>query len=470
MDDRKAATIADVFADAMKGQKLSPTAEEELLRDDYFGTRIEQNSGIATIYAIGSLVRRKTWLDAVSGLVSYSDIKHHLTEALNNGRVRGIMLQIDSFGGEAGDCFELADYIRESRATKPIWGCADIDALSAGYALLSACERCFVAPRGSAGSIGAVIIHCERSRMNDAMGITYTVLRSAPQKALGTSVEPLPEIAAEKYLASLKKTGQAFADLVARNRPGLSRDAIIGTEGQWYDAEEALALNLVDGVRTFDNAFAEFADRLDAGISPEPPPPAPAPIEEEETDMTTGANNGGTGNPPAATNNAPAPGSSPAPAVESVPAPGAGQPDNVISLDQARGQERATYAAYVNDMTQTCELAGAPQRLGEFLRLNLSVADARKRLLDERAAASAGAAPDTSNTNAAAGHASQGGGAGGLTSLLGNRQGAIGGGGIAGSLAFDTASPMSAEQSDAWDKAFSRARGQRETAEAMGRR
>lgn len=468
MDDRKASTIADVFTEAMRGQKLSPTAEEELYRDDYFGTRIEQNSGIATIYAIGSLVRRKTWLDAVSGLVSYSDIKHHLTEALNNGRVRGIMLQIDSFGGEAGDCFELSDFIRESRAVKPIWGVADIDALSAGYALLSACDRCFVAPRGSAGSIGAVIIHCERSRMNEAIGVTYTVLRSAPQKALGTSVEPLPEKAAEKYLASLAKTGQAFADLVSRNRPGLSRDAILATEGQWYDAEEARTLNLVDDVLTFDAAFQQFADRLDAGISPEPPPPAPAPIEEEENDMTTAANNGT--NPPAATGTAPAPGTSPAPAIETAaPLPGTGQPDNVVSLDQARGQERAAYAAYVNDMTQTCELAGAPQRLGDFLRQNLSVADARKRLLDERAAATAGAAPDTSNTNPAAGSAAQGGSTGGLAQLLGNRGGIAGGGGM-GNLAFDTASPMSAEQSAEWDKAFARARGQRETAEAIGRR
>lgn len=454
MDQRKADIIAGVIVDKINGTQLSPTAEEELYRDDHFGTRLDNSTGISTIYAIGSLVRRKSLIDAVSGLISYADIKHHFQTSLSDSRVRGIMFQVDTYGGEAGDCFELADFIREARAEKPIWGVADIDALSAGYALLSSCERCFIAPRGSGGSIGAIIVHCERSRQNEMIGLTYTVLRSAPQKALGTPYEELPQPAIDKYMASLARTGKAFADLVARNRPQLSTDAIIGTEGQWYDAEDAAALNLVDGVRTFDDAFMEFAARLDTGVVPQPPPPAPAPIEPEEIDMTEAT--GGAPNPATAVPNPAAPNPAAPPAVETAAPvmPGAGQ---VIPIASAAGASGEVWQRYISDMRETCELAGQPQRLGEFLGLNLSVADARKKLIDERAAAATAAAGHTSTVNPGA-SAGNGGGNGVLSASLG----------AFGSLSFDTSTPMTADQAAGWDREFAKTRAMREQSEGSG--
>lgn len=447
LDDRKAAIISGILVDKINGTpKLSPTAiEDEIYRDDYFGSRIDQSSGICTIYAIGTLVRRKTLLDAASGLVSYSDIKHYINGAISDNRVKGILLQIDSFGGEAGDCFELADYIREKNAEKPIWGSADINAMSAGYALLSSCERCFVAPRGQVGSIAAVIVHMERSKQNEMMGLTYTVIRSLPQKALGTSLEPLPQEAFDKYSASIKKTGRAFADLVSRNRPALGVEAILGLEGQWYDADDARALNLVDDVLTFEQTFEAFASRLESG-KPEPPPQRQAPIEPTEEDGMSGANNNPQGgNPnPAATENSPSPPPTPAPTPNAnqpaAQAPGTGA---VVPIAAAAGAGDAVWNKYITEMRETCEVAGHPEMLGEFLAANIPVHDARKKLIDMRAAAANSAAPNISNTNPGASQPNSA-----NVSLFGN----------AASLSFDTKTPMTKAQEDAWNAAFERVR------------
>ena len=59
-------------------------------------------TGIAQIPVHGTLVRRSLGLEAASGLTSYQDIALALDEALADPQVHGILLDIDSPGGEAG--------------------------------------------------------------------------------------------------------------------------------------------------------------------------------------------------------------------------------------------------------------------------------------------------------------------------------------------------------------------------------
>lgn len=64
--------------------------------------------GIAVIPIHGTLVKRTLGLEAASGLTSYQDISAMLEEAVANPGVMGILLDIDSPGGEASGSFELA--------------------------------------------------------------------------------------------------------------------------------------------------------------------------------------------------------------------------------------------------------------------------------------------------------------------------------------------------------------------------
>ena len=51
-------------------------------------------------------------LEAASGLTSYGEIAARLDAALADPQVSGILLDLDSPGGEAGGVFELAERIR----------------------------------------------------------------------------------------------------------------------------------------------------------------------------------------------------------------------------------------------------------------------------------------------------------------------------------------------------------------------
>ena len=108
------------------------------------------SSSVAVVPIHGTLVMRTLGLEAASGLNSYAKIGARLEAALGDPTVAGIVLDIDSPGGETGGCLELARRVREASAVKPIWAVANDAAFSAAYAIGCAAERLVPSPRPAA--------------------------------------------------------------------------------------------------------------------------------------------------------------------------------------------------------------------------------------------------------------------------------------------------------------------------------
>ena len=70
-------------------------------------------------------------------------------------------------------------------------------------------------------------------------------------------------------------------------------------------------------------------------------------------------------------------------------------PPAVAELDAARAEGRTSALAYVDEVNEICALAGAPHRAAAFVKQGTAVADVRKQLLEERAAADASRPIDT---------------------------------------------------------------------------
>lgn len=81
---------------------------------------------IAVVSVIGTLVSRSGYLDASSGLLSYADIGDAIASAMDDPWVRGVVLDVDSAGGEVGGLFDLVEQIQPARSasTKPLWAVA----------------------------------------------------------------------------------------------------------------------------------------------------------------------------------------------------------------------------------------------------------------------------------------------------------------------------------------------------------
>src|SRR3546814_11579452 len=69
---------------------------------------------------------------------------------------------------------------------------------SASYWLASAADKVFMPKLGTAGSIGAVILHAEMSKALEEEGINVTIFRSKDGKMRGNAMEVLDAATTER--------------------------------------------------------------------------------------------------------------------------------------------------------------------------------------------------------------------------------------------------------------------------------
>ena len=173
---------------------------------------------IALVEITGTLVHRGAWIGQSSGLTSYEGIAAQIDAAIADPTVRGIALEIDSFGGEVAGAFDLADRIRAARDIKPVRAFVAEHALSAGYALASQASHITLPRTGAVGSIGVVTLHTEMSGMLEQKGVTVTLVHAGAHKTDANPYEPLPEAIRVRMQGELEGLRTLFAQTVAAGR------------------------------------------------------------------------------------------------------------------------------------------------------------------------------------------------------------------------------------------------------------
>ena len=315
--------------------------------------------GIAVIPIHGSLVKRSLGMEAASGLTSYGDIAAMLDAALADLQVSGILLDIDSPGGEASGSFELARRVREVSAIKPIWAVANDAAYSAAYAIAASAQRLFVTETGGVGSIGVIALHVDQSVKDAKEGYHYTAITAGAHKNDYSPHEPLSDAAKTELQGEVDRLYAIFTEHVAAMR-GLDLDAVQATEAGLFFGSNAVAQGLADGVQTLETTLAEFHRFISARNHPPSqvrgviraeaaPLKKEITMNEEEKVLET-----------------------------------IGVDEAAVLVAEARREVTQTAQA----IAELCLLAGCPDRAAEFIAAGKSQADVRRVLIDARAAQS----------------------------------------------------------------------------------
>jgi capsid assembly protease len=220
------------------------------------------DSGIAILPLIGSFVGKGAYVGASSGLISYEGTAALLETVARDSSVKGILLDIDSPGGEAtSGAFEIPKLIRKIRETKPVIAVADDLMASAAYAIGSAATEVWANPQSIVGSVGVVLLHLDYSRALANEGITPTFFTAGKRKVDGNRFEPLSAEAEGLLQALVDESMAVFVATVAANRPGLSAEAIRATEAGIYRGQAALDIGFADSLGTFAEALAALEAR-----------------------------------------------------------------------------------------------------------------------------------------------------------------------------------------------------------------
>jgi signal peptide peptidase SppA len=222
-------------------------------------------SGIAVIPIVGPLVARGDWLTTVLGATEYGAIAEALIAAADDPAVRGILLEVDSPGGEVGGLFDLVEAIRTIKQSsgKPLWAVASETALSAAYAIASAADRLTVTRTGEVGSVGVVAVHIDASGADAMAGLKWTLIHAGTRKTDGNPHEPLSPRATADIQADVDHLYDQLVALVAANR-GVGADTVRATQAAIYRGEKAVKAGLADRVGAIAQAIADLEAALDA--------------------------------------------------------------------------------------------------------------------------------------------------------------------------------------------------------------
>lgn len=245
------------------GERIAWPASAAAIAQPAVSPRIEAPTGIAVIPVIGSLVRRTMGLDPMSGLTSYAEIATMVDAALADPSVEGILLDIDSPGGEAGGVFELGEHIRAADAVKPVWAMASDAAYSAAYAIACGASRLCITRTGGVGSIGVIAMHVDQSVRDAQQGYRYTAITAGDQKNDFSPHEKLDQAAHARLQSEVDRLYGMFVNHVAALRQ-LEPDAVRATEAGTYFGEDAVRIGLADSVSSLDGVLNEFGTFLAA--------------------------------------------------------------------------------------------------------------------------------------------------------------------------------------------------------------
>jgi capsid assembly protease len=218
--------------------------------------------GVAVIPIVGSLVARAAGFSGDSGLRSYQSIKRDLTSAMENPEVGGILLDVDSHGGEAGGCFAVADFIRQQiSGVKPVWAHINESSYSAGYAIASAADRVLLTPTAGGGSIGVFLVHTDKSGKFEKDGVAHEYIFSGAKKIDGNPNGPLEKRVREELQAKVDALRGIFAAKVDSFR-GMKEGSAMATESGVYMGEELVKVGLADGIASYDETLEELSAKI----------------------------------------------------------------------------------------------------------------------------------------------------------------------------------------------------------------
>lgn len=276
VDQRKAATILNAVGNRFIPGNFTSEGFSGILPPragrvgDPLGVSYEQSgngnrlmpfiyNSVAVVAIEGTLIHKGKWIGMDSGETSYEGIQAQVRRAARDDRVRAVVFEVDSYGGEVSGAFDTAEMILELSAMKPTLAILTDDALSAGYLLASAARHIVAPASGSAGSIGVITMHVDMSAALEAEGLKITLLHSGAHKADGNPYEALPQDVAAKVQSDLDKMRDEFAGFVGKARgKRLTKAQALETEAQYYAADEALARGLIDAVARPSEAFSRF--------------------------------------------------------------------------------------------------------------------------------------------------------------------------------------------------------------------
>jgi protease-4 len=238
-----------------------------------------QRGGRTTTDKIAVITMRGVISGSVPGSVTDSmvdDLRAGLQQAREDSRVKAIVLEIDSPGGEVTASDEIYSAVVKTRARKPVVVYMDSLAASGGYYVSCGGKFLMANETTITGSIGVIIQTLNYEQLFNKIGLASVVFKSGKFKDMLNGARPITPEERELVQNFIMSTYDKFLGIVAKER-NLPADLLRNTiaDGRILSGKEALQNKLIDGLGQLDDAFTkakQLANAPDAKVVKYGPP------------------------------------------------------------------------------------------------------------------------------------------------------------------------------------------------------
>ncbi|AOS83103.1 signal peptide peptidase SppA [Chlorobaculum limnaeum] len=198
-------------------------------------------------------------------------LKQALQTALDDTKVKAIVLRIDSPGGDALAASTMLELLEEAKTKKPIVASMSGVAASGGYMVALAGSKIYAEPMTVTGSIGVFSLKPDFGGLLEKSGIRREVLTRGRFADAYTPFKPFDDASFRKFVET---AGTIYDDFIAKVAKGRRMtpaevDAVAG--GRVWSGKRALEVGLIDRIGGLDAAVQEAKKlaRMDAKAKPE---------------------------------------------------------------------------------------------------------------------------------------------------------------------------------------------------------
>ena len=249
-------------SNVLRGAMLSKTAAKKLQKEDKKKRKSEEKQ--AKKQAPES--RRRIFVLDFHGDIRGSEVallREEITAVLLvAGEQDEVLLRLESVGGMVhayGLAASQLARLRERNISLTV--SVDKVAASGGYLMACVGQRILAAPFAIIGSIGVITQIPNFSRLLKKHDIDYEQVTAGEFKRTITMFGETTDKARQKLKEEVEETHALFKDYVKEQRPVLDLEQV--ATGEYWLGTRALALNLVDELRTSDDYLMEMHESAD---------------------------------------------------------------------------------------------------------------------------------------------------------------------------------------------------------------
>jgi ClpP class serine protease len=217
--------------------------------------RATVRDGVATVPVLGPIFRYSDWFTEVCDSTTIETLAGDFHAALSDPTVRGIILEVDSPGGQSSGTGEMAGMIAEARGKKPVVAYVSDDGCSGAYWLASAAQEIVLSAQSSVGSVGAVFA------VRDPSKVSSKTIEFVSSQSPSKRPDPTTERGRSVYQQRADDLAGVFIAGVARYR-GVTEEAVLADFGGGgvLMGQAAVKARMADRIGSYESVLSDLAN------------------------------------------------------------------------------------------------------------------------------------------------------------------------------------------------------------------